>query len=584
MMINAIIVRVFQILAFMATSTTAFVGVPLPSRPAVQTYGRTLTHIRAQRKLVTDLRSGSTTYDRCDVAIMGGGFGGLYTALAISREAKKNGKTVDIALVDQSDRFVFLPLLYDLTIGTASEGEVCPTYEVLLEGTGVRLIKASFDGFSNNADDKPLSEAVLTSVNEPMYGRENSNKIVTNLSFRASVVAVGSSPQSILASVAGAEEFAQPFYTRDDAYATRELLFQMEQKIRQGEIPNIAIVGGGFGGVELAACVARRLPEARVTLVSNRAPMAGTRAEPLVKQALEKLGVRCEKDSIEEIQKIGNNQFTIRRSSLGESDTDSDLEADAEDDDQFDAILWTAGSQPAYPVLGDLGGGLAFSPSGRLRVDKTLRCSFNEDESFAKSSSSKTMPPVWALGDCSEIVPAVEPLIPKTAQTAMQQADVVASNVLSELFNREGSVTFEFQDLGSMLSLGGPNAAILGPKEDSEIANLLIPLLDTARIGLGVADTLFAEIVKSPQVDKSGDLALVESLGLTSLGGYGLGIDPEMTPGTLSGTLSGAGRRAIYALRMPTNKQRAYAGVSAFLSSAAALAKEASDQIERKSS
>jgi NADH:ubiquinone reductase (non-electrogenic) len=580
-----ILVRVIHVLAFMAVATTAFVGVSRPSRPAIHPIcDLTLPHTRALGETVLTLRSFSKTYDDCDVAIMGGGFGGLYTALAISREAKKKGKNVDVALVDPSDRFVFLPLLYDLTMGTASEGEVCPTYKELLEGTGVRYIKASFDRFSNDTDDKVISEAVLTSVTKPRYGKEKegSNESETNLSFRALVVAVGATPQSILALVPGAEEFAQPFYTKDDAYATRELLFRMEQKIRQGEIPSIAVVGGGYGGVELAACVARRLPEACVTLMSRGPPMAGTRAEPLVGQALKKLGVHCETNSVDGIDKTGNNRFTVRRTGLGESDGDSHLEEDAKDNDQFDAVLWTAGSGPAYPVANNLVGDLALSPSGRLRVDNTLRCSFDDDDSDDGAPTSKTLPSVWALGDCSEIIPAVEPAIPKTAQAAMQQADVVASNVLSKISNREESATFEFQDLGSMLSLGGPNAAILGPKEDSQIASLLIPLLDTARVGLGVADAIFAGIANSPQVDKTGDLApVVETLGL-SLGGYGLGIDPQTTPGTISGTLSGAGRRAIYALRMPTNKQRAYAGASAFLSSAAALAKEASDQIERK--
>jgi hypothetical protein len=39
-------------------------------------------------------------------------------------------------------------------------------------------------------------------------------------------------------------------------------------------------------------------------------------------------------------------------------------------------------------------------------------------------------------------------------------------------------------------------------------------------------------------------------------------------------------RRAIYSLRQPTNRQRAYAAASAFISSAAALAKEASNQFQ----
>jgi len=309
--------------------------------------------------------------------------------------------------------------------------------------------------------------------------------------------------------------------------------------------------------------------------------MAGTKAEPLVDQALRKLGVHCETNDVLQIEKKPNNKFRIQTVGVGvgESGGGGDTDLDTEDDDLWDAVLWTAGSGPAHPVADDMGGELALSPTGRLQVDKSLRCSFKDD---AAEDASKSRPSVWALGDCSEIVPALQPATPRTAQAAMQQADVAASNVLTSLSNREaGTKVFEFQDLGSMLSLGGPNAAILGPGEDSEISSLLIPLLDTARVGLGVADSIFAEIINSPQVDKTGDLKpAVENLGL-SLGGYGLGVDPETTPGTLSGTLSGAGRRAVYALRMPTNKQRAYAGASAFLSSALALAKEASDQIER---
>ncbi|MGK3734356.1 MAG: NADH:ubiquinone reductase (non-electrogenic) [Bacillariaceae sp.] len=508
--------------------------------------------------------------DQCDVAIMGGGFGGLYTALAISREAKKKGRKVDIALVDNSDRFVFLPLLYDLTVGTASEGEVCPTYDELLEGTGVRFIKASFDSFNG---DSCSGSVLKTGGSEQKYVLEekpkeedDDNSDTINLYFQASVVSVGATPQSILSLIPGATEYVQPFYTREDAYATRELLFRMDQRIQQGHCPRLAIVGGGYGGVELAACVARRLPKAKVTLISRGRPMAGTRAEPLVDQALNKLGVVCEICSVDEIKKNTNGQITIqRRSNLnGSSLTPIDAE------DEWDAVLWTAGSLPAYPVTKNENmDGLALSSSGRLIVDETLRCSFSTED-------SKAMPSVWALGDCCEIIPVVQPVPPKTAQAAIQQADVVASNVLAKLFNQESDTkVFKFQDLGSMLSLGGPNGAILGPKEDTQLGSLLVPLIDTARIGFGIADSLFAQIINSSDIDKK----VVENLGL-SIGGYGLGVDPESTPGTLSGTLSGASRRAIYALRMPTNKQRAVAGASAFISSAAALAKEASDQIQ----
>ncbi|VEU43608.1 unnamed protein product [Pseudo-nitzschia multistriata] len=567
---------IFLLLGLLLPIATGFCGTTLrPTRTAVSN-----SRLVRGRKETVALGASSRAYDECDVAVMGGGFGGLYTALQISRESKKKGKNLNVALVDPSDRFVFLPLLYDLTMGTASEGEVCPTFNELLEGTGVRHIRASFDGFSkSSANNNGPSEAVLTTVCKPVYPEEEQESGDSiYLSFDAAVVAVGATPQSILASIPGASELAQPFYTKEDAYATRELLFRMDQKVRQGESPRIAVVGGGYGGVELSACVARRLPKARVTMMSRGPPMAGTKAEPLVEQALKKLGVDCEMNDVLEIQKEGNNKFVIKRSNAEGDNSDNDI------DDLWDAVLWTAGSGPSYPIANDVDCELALSSSGRLRVDKSMRCSFKEEKSAEDASKPASFPSVWALGDCSEIVPASQPATPRTAQAAMQQADVVASNVLANISNRKTDPkTFEFQDLGSMLSLGGPNAAILGPDEDSQIGSLLVPLLDTARVGLGVADSIFAGIVNSPQIDKNGDLKpVVENLGL-SLGGYGLGVDPETTPGTLSGTLSGAGRRAVYALRMPTNKQRAYAGASAFLSSALALAKEASDQIEKSS-
>ena len=74
----------------------------------------------------------ATNTNQCDVAVLGGGFGGLYTALALSRESRRRGKALDVAIVDPGEQFVFLPLLYDLTVGTASTAEVCPYYKDIL--------------------------------------------------------------------------------------------------------------------------------------------------------------------------------------------------------------------------------------------------------------------------------------------------------------------------------------------------------------------------------------------------------------------------------------------------------------------
>lgn len=548
---------VFKVVCLFIPSATAFI-ISFEGR-------RQLQHGVVGLNLAPLPENTSSLDDACDVAVMGGGFGGLYTALAISRQAKKYNRNVDIVLVDNRDRFVFLPLLYDLTMGTASEAEVCPTYDELLEGTGIRYIKASFDSF------------IRDDTGSLLLVKEDEDNSIINLSSKASVVAVGATPELFLNSIPGASEYAIPFYTREDAFTVRELLFRMDQKARQGHFPKIAIIGGGYGGVELAACVSRRLPKANVTLISRGPPMSGTRAESMVNIALETLGVITEISNVRTLkQNNSNGRITIDRTTDLDLDRAStEVEIVDTKGEEFDAVLWTAGSFPSQPLTENSKmGGLALSSSNRLVVDKTLRCSFDTD--------GDKMPPVWALGDCCEILPVVHPTPPKTAQVAIQQADVVASNVLDTIFdlNRNTEV-FEFQDLGSMLTLGGPNGAIIGPKDGAQLESLLVPLLDTARVGLGVADNLLTKIINSKEIDKTGAIApVLENLNL-SLGGYGLGISPETSPsGVIAGTLSGASRRAIYALRMPTNKQRAVAGASAFISSAASLVKEASDQIQ----
>jgi NADH dehydrogenase FAD-containing subunit len=175
----------------------------------------------------------------------------------------------------------------------------------------------------------------------------------------------------------------------------------MDRRVRSGLKPRIAIVGGGYGGVELAACVKRRLKDCDVTLLTRGSPMKGTRAEPLVDKALSRLGVTVEICGVKAVEKLESapddmpkDKVKIIRTSMDDEDTSVD------DDLPFDAVLWTAGSGPAYPVCDGMLGLKQVEGSGRLEIDSTLRC-IGED-----SMGASRKPPVWALGDCSQIVDA----------------------------------------------------------------------------------------------------------------------------------------------------------------------------------
>jgi hypothetical protein len=59
-----------------------------------------------------------------DICVLGGGFGGLYTALRLSKLDWGDAPRPRVTLVDRQERFVFLPMLYEVATGSASCWEV----------------------------------------------------------------------------------------------------------------------------------------------------------------------------------------------------------------------------------------------------------------------------------------------------------------------------------------------------------------------------------------------------------------------------------------------------------------------------
>uniref|UniRef100_A0A453R3P7 Uncharacterized protein n=1 Tax=Aegilops tauschii subsp. strangulata TaxID=200361 RepID=A0A453R3P7_AEGTS len=77
------------------------------------------------------------------VCILGGGFGGLYTALRLESLVWPGNNKPQVMLVDQSDRFVFKPMLYELLSGEVDVWEIAPYFTELLKNTSVQFVKDS---------------------------------------------------------------------------------------------------------------------------------------------------------------------------------------------------------------------------------------------------------------------------------------------------------------------------------------------------------------------------------------------------------------------------------------------------------
>ena len=74
------------------------------------------------------------------IFVLGGGFGGLYAAIRLDSLMWPRNAKPTVTLIDQNDRFLFKPLMYELLSKTADESEVAPEYTSLLAPHNVRAL------------------------------------------------------------------------------------------------------------------------------------------------------------------------------------------------------------------------------------------------------------------------------------------------------------------------------------------------------------------------------------------------------------------------------------------------------------
>ncbi len=356
------------------------------------------------------------------IVILGGGFGGLYTALRLSQLPWESTQKPEIVLVDQSDRFLFSPLLYELLTGELQTWEIAPPFAEILQGTGVRFYQAVVSGID---------------IEQQRVHLENGPEI----SYDRLVLALGG--ETPLDLVPGATSYAFPFRTIADAYRLEERLQVLAES--DADKIRVAIVGAGYSGVELACKLADRLGErGRFRLIEIADQILRTSPEfnrEAAKKALETRGVFIDLET--KIESIGKD--TISLEYKNQVDTIP-----------VDLVIWTVGTRVS-PVVKALP--LKQNQRGQITTTATLQLPEH--------------PEIFALGDLADCVDAQGQQIPATAQAAFQQADYTAWNIWASLSDRP-LLPFQYQKLGEMLSLGVDNATLtgLGIKLDGPLAYL----------------------------------------------------------------------------------------------------------------
>jgi NADH dehydrogenase len=356
------------------------------------------------------------------IVIIGGGFGGLNAARALS------GAEVDVVVLDRKNHHVFQPLLYQVAAAALSPGDIAsPIRWILRKQSNVQVWLADVIGID--------VERRIVRVAEAPH----------EVPYDALIVAAG-----VTHAYFGRDEWrphAPGLKTLEDALAIRgRVLTAFETAEReanaaeQRRLLTFVVVGGGPTGVELAGSLAeisrhalvndfRRIdPEtARIILIEAGPEVLPTYPPPLpafARRALEKLGVAVWTGS--PVTGIEAGRVHIAGDSI-----------------EAGTILWAAGV-----AASSLGASLGVAAD---RLDRAGRVLVNEDLTIPGH------PEVFVIGDLASFRMPDGTTLPGVAQVAMQQGVHAARGAMATLAGRPRA-PFRYRFYGNMATIGRNSA------------------------------------------------------------------------------------------------------------------------------
>src|ERR1044071_1159565 len=151
--------------------------------------------------------------ERARILVVGGGFGGLFTALDLTRAG-------DVTLVASEDHFLHTPLLYEYLSGEVEAWHIAPPFRELLDDNKVRVVVGA------------VTDVDLDKKEVEVAGR------VRRLRYDYLALAVGGVTN--FWGVEGAEEHALPFRKIRHADDLRARMIQTLDRIQPDAEPQAA--------------------------------------------------------------------------------------------------------------------------------------------------------------------------------------------------------------------------------------------------------------------------------------------------------------------------------------------------------
>ncbi len=360
------------------------------------------------------------------IVILGGGFAGVYTALALEKALARRDD-FEITLINSENYFVFQPMLPEVISGTIGMLDVVSPIRRLLKRTDLHVR----DVESIDLERKQ----VITSPGFRPHAHA--------LPYDHLVFALGSVTD--FRGMRGLAEHAFPFKDLGDALRLRNQVVRAleeasierhDARLRK-QLLTFVVAGGGFSGVEVVA----ELNDFVRGVAKNYAGLDPKEIRVLLLHSGERILPEVDESLAVFAQKIlAKRGVEIRFKTYLEAATGDEAILKGGERIGTRTLVSTVPSFP-HLLLGTLA--LPKGKNGRILATSELQVEGHSD--------------LWALGDCA-VVPAREGgFAPPTAQHATRQADVTAHNIVASLRGGKRRV-FDFKGLGKMGSLGHRSA------------------------------------------------------------------------------------------------------------------------------
>lgn len=345
--------------------------------------------------------------NKTKIVIVGGGFGGVYTALNLNKILNKN--EVEITLINKTNYFLFTPLLHEVATGGLTPDSIIESVREVFRGSCVNIVEDI--AIEINKDQKTVQ--------------------TTSNSYNYDYLVISTGAQTSYFNTIGAKEHCFTLKNLEDAISLRNHILETCEttyKTKNKDLLVTSIIGAGPTGVELSAELQEYMQhtlcmyykdsgfkkeDIKVNIITTTPDVISQFPQKMRDYAMDELkdrGINVITNSF--VTKIEPNQITFKDGTIMQSHT----------------IVWVAG---VSPVLSEIKG-LVAGQKGRIDTNEFLQTTYDTN--------------IFSLGDVSGSYPML-------AQIAVQQAKTVAKNIKALIENDKLSA-FKFTQKGLLLSIG----------------------------------------------------------------------------------------------------------------------------------